>query len=66
MERECHNQVSKRARLDSTVSSYASEKEERAGDDFPRMAFRDVLVVVEANKAVDEIFDLKVASRMKK
>ena len=49
-----------------TVSSYASEKEERAGDDFPRMAFREVLVVVEANEAVEEIFDLKVASRMKK
>ena len=63
---ECHNQASKRPRLDSTVSSYASEKEERAGDDFPRMAFRDVLVVVEANEAVEEIFDLKVASRMKK
>ena len=66
MEWECHNQASKRPRLDSTVSSYASEKEERAGDDFPRMAFRDVLVVVEANEAVEEIFDLKVASRMKK
>merc|ERR1712013_329875 len=66
MERECHNQASKRPRLDSTVSSYASEKEDRAGDDYPRMAFRDVLVVVEANEAVEEIFDLKVASRMKK
>ena len=66
MEKECHNQTSKRPRLDSTVSSYASEKEERAGDDFPPMAFRDVLVVVEANEAVEEIFDLKVASRMKK
>ena len=66
MEWECLNQASKRPRLDSTVSSYASEKEERAGDDFPRMAFREVLVVVEANEAVDEIFDLKVASRMKK
>ena len=66
MERECHNQASKRARLDSTASSYASEKEERAGDNLPRMAFRDVLVVVEANEAVEEIFDLKVASRMKK
>ena len=66
MEWECLNQASKRPRLDSTVSSYASEKEERAGDDFPRMAFREVLVVVEANEAVEEIFDLKVASRMKK
>ena len=66
MERKCHNQASKRPRLDSTVSSYASEKEERAGDDFPRMAFRDVLVLVEAKEAVEEIFDLKVASRMKK
>ena len=45
-----------------TVSSYASEKEERAGDDFPRKAFRDVL----AKEAVEEIFDLKVAGRIKK
>ena len=66
MEWKCHNQASKRPRLDSTVSSYASEKVERASDGFPRMAFRDVLVVVEANEAVEEIFDLKVASRMKK
>ena len=66
MERECHNQTSKRPRLDSTVSSYASEKEERAGDNFPRMAFRDVLVLVEVKQAVEEIFDLKVTSRMKK
>ena len=65
MEWECHNQASKRPRLDSTVSSYDSGKDE-LGDNFPRMAFRDVLVVVEANEAVEEIFDLKVASRMKK
>ena len=49
-----------------TVSSYASEKEERAGDNIPRMAFRGVLVLVEVKQAVEEIFDLKVTSRMKK
>ena len=66
MEWKCHNQASKRPRLDSTVSSYASEKEERAGDNIPRMAFRGVLVLVEVKQAVEEIFDLKVTSRMKK
>ena len=66
MEWKCHNQASKRPRLDSTVSSYASGKEERAGDDLPRMSLRDMLVLVEVKEAVDEIFDLKVASRMKK
>ena len=66
MERECHHQTLKRPRLDSTVSSYASEKEERAGVDFPRMAFRDISVLVEAKEAVEEIFDLRVAGRMKK
>ena len=65
MEKECHNQASKRPRLDSTVSSYASEKDE-LGDNFPRMAFRDVLVLVEVKDAVEEIFDLKIASRVKK